>query len=77
MVVMVKAPSFSRNVFSGNELSGWMDGVQYTTRRELRKQIKKANKENKARKQQEHDQLLATQLQNAPKPTGRVFGRAM
>ena len=44
MVRIVKAPSFARNVFTDNELSGHMDGIEYTPReKKLRKRYRASN----------------------------------
>lgn len=47
MVKVCKVPEFSRHIFSGNELSGWADGIAYTPS-EIRERKREAAAKRKA-----------------------------
>lgn len=50
MVRWCRTPSFSRNLFTANELSGWADGIAYSPRQpRKRRKAKSTGKEERAK----------------------------
>lgn len=49
MVRVIRTPGFSRKLFSGNELSGYEDGVKYTPLEAREGPVKKRQRKKKVR----------------------------
>lgn len=70
MVKVCRVPEFSRHIFSGNELSGWQDGIAYTP-----SEIRERKKEKAARKRAER--LAAIPVLPPPDVVNLASGRAL